>query len=314
MPKLTNKYGLPAPIVRAVERDPYSRGKAHFSVTELIDSPRVRDLRVLYDSDIEEDVSDFVFSLFGRAIHKMLEDGAEAGTQTEERLYLDVDGYIVSGSMDLQEDQDGGVLITDYKVTTVSSATRASKADWEEQLNSYAHLVRRVKGKKVKGLQIVALLRDWQSARSEGANYPSAPVLVREFPVWSDNAAQVFLEHRVKAHKEAHLQTMRASQDRTRGPWADPMVNCTMEEQWRSEDMYAVWKEGNKRATSVWPTAEEAGAALDALIDANKKGTFDIKIRAGEAKRCEGNWCGVAPWCAQYAKEKKSSGEGAESQ
>ena len=42
--KVTNRLGLPQPIVEVLSRDNYSKGDADFSVTELIDSQRQKAL------------------------------------------------------------------------------------------------------------------------------------------------------------------------------------------------------------------------------------------------------------------------------
>lgn len=38
--KLTNRFGLPDPVVRALTRNEYSKGHSNRSITQLIDSPR----------------------------------------------------------------------------------------------------------------------------------------------------------------------------------------------------------------------------------------------------------------------------------
>ena len=63
--KLTNNYNLPETIVNVLKRPTYSKGKANISATELLNSPRVVQLKRKHWDDIEEDAADMVWSLFG---------------------------------------------------------------------------------------------------------------------------------------------------------------------------------------------------------------------------------------------------------
>lgn len=285
--QLTNKFDLPAPVVRALSFDNYSKGRADFSVTQLIDSPRVRALQWRHDHEIEQDVTDNFFSLLGRACHQILEWGArEEGLETaEERLFLTVDiggvPFVVSGSMDLQE-ADGleGVVISDYKVTSVLSAT-ADKTSWAQQLNLYAHLVRETKNVAVARLQIVVFLRDWRRSSAErDRDYPQSPILVLPIKLWPPKQTARFLHERMCMHVEAG-EAVLAGAD---------LAPCTAEERWEGDPIWAVVKPGGKRALKLLDTEGEA-VALASLSGA------EVQRRGGEPRRCLGNWCKVAAFC-----------------
>ena len=115
--KITNKHNLPDAFLNFARDDKYSKGKADISVTTLIDSPRVRLMKDLYASKAETDVVDMIWPLFGTAVHHILESADDpANVQVEERLYANVAGWTLSGSLDHQEVlPDGTVQITDYK-------------------------------------------------------------------------------------------------------------------------------------------------------------------------------------------------------
>ena len=68
--KLTNKYGAPEELVRAASYDDHVT-KGDISTTTLIDAPQIRYLKMT--NDIEEDVSDRIWMLFGTAVHHILE-------------------------------------------------------------------------------------------------------------------------------------------------------------------------------------------------------------------------------------------------
>ena len=68
---ITNQYNLPEPVFNALTHSDYSRGSSNRSVTQLIDSPRVRILRKEHDDQIFEDASDMLWSVLGTSVHHM---------------------------------------------------------------------------------------------------------------------------------------------------------------------------------------------------------------------------------------------------
>jgi hypothetical protein len=166
--QLTNKHNLPKPVVDALTKDNYSRGSSNRSITQLIDSPRIRILRAEHDAEMTEDASEKVWSVLGTAVHNMFEDAvSEKEHVSEERLFVDHEGWELSGAIDLQETEaDGSVTVSDYKCTSVWSVIYG-KQEWVNQLNAYAWLVRHVKKMPVGKCQIVAVLRDWKLSELE---------------------------------------------------------------------------------------------------------------------------------------------------
>ena len=140
--KITNKFGFTKPFVDFIKNDKYSRGDADISVTSLIDSPRVALMRQKHQDEIEIDAVDQIWSLFGTSVHAILERSEDTMfSETEQRLYAEVNGWKFSGAIDRQEidKKDGSVNIVDYKVTSVWSVI-FGKVEWERQLNCYAYL------------------------------------------------------------------------------------------------------------------------------------------------------------------------------
>lgn len=183
--KITNKFNLPETFVNVLKRDPYTKGKAHLSVTQLINSPKVVAMTKKYDSLLEQDVSEMIWPLFGKAMHSILEDGKAENHIIEQRIHSEIEGWNISGAIDLQIVSNRGISIRDYKTTGVWSVMN-EKAEWEYQLNCYAWLVEKVKKIPVVDLGITAILRDWKAREAEQkAGYPEAPV--KDIPVvlWS---------------------------------------------------------------------------------------------------------------------------------
>lgn len=290
----TNKHNLPRPFVNLFGKQQYSKGEAHLSVTEMIGSPRISILKQKHASSIQEDIVDKFWALMGTNIHKILEGGADAEHLTEERLYTKVDGWTISGGIDLQRINEKSVDILDWKFVSVLSAT-STKPDWERQLNCYAWLVRRVKNVEVRKLEIVAILRDWQKSRTAyERDYPPAPVITIPIPLWPDKTAENFVLDRVRAHKDARRADI----------WGEDLPECSDEERWGRKESFAVHKRGSGRATRVFSdnkSAEEYAAGKNA---SSSVGEYEVQRRPGTPIRCSGNYCGVAPFCDQWGRDK----------
>ena len=107
-----------------------------------------------------------LWSVLGTAVHTMFEDYATGDYLSEERLFTEVNGWKISGAIDIQKtEKDGTVSILDYKCTSVWSVI-FGKSSWEQQLNFYAWLLQECKGLKVSKLQILAVLRDWKQSEA----------------------------------------------------------------------------------------------------------------------------------------------------
>jgi len=289
--KFTNKFNLPQTFVNVIHRPTYSKGKAHISATEIINSPRIVQLKKKHWDDIEQDASEMVWSLFGSAVHNILEHGKDKHHIVEERLNIEFEGWKISGAIDLQElEPNGTMTISDYKVTG-AWAVMNEKDDWHRQLNIYGWLVEKVKKVPVGKLQIIAIIRDWSArdaATKEG--YPPSPVATIDIPLWSFEEREAFIKKRIYDHGTALFEM------ETDGE----MPDCTPEEMWEKKTSYALKKDGNVRAKSVHETLEEAEKALAKSEETAKKNEkFVIEVRQGERTRCR-SYCQVSPFCTQY--------------
>jgi hypothetical protein len=290
--KITNRHGLPDTFMSFARQDSYSKGTSDISVTTLIDAPRVNILKQQEHSNIEVDATDMIWPLLGTAVHHMLESATPKGNVTmEERLFVDINGWIVSGQIDHQEEIGGFIHISDYKVTSVWSVIYG-KEDWVRQLNCYAQLVRMAKGKDVRSVRIIAILRDWQRREAQfKPEYPQSPVVSVDIPLWSEAEALSYMQDRVTMHQEAQ-----AAWDTQ-----EAVVECSDEERWTKPDTWAVVKKGAKRATKVFDSNKDAiNHALSLGVQ------YSVQERKGGRTRCE-NYCSVADFCTQWAMERAAS-------
>jgi hypothetical protein len=281
---ITNKHNVPAPLVTLATREYYSKGKSSYSVTELMSPPKIKRLREQYNENIEQDVSDMLWSMLGSALHVVMERGDTEGWTMEERLFHEVDGVTISGAIDLQHDAEGGVVIIDYKFTS-AWAVMQEKEEWQEQLNVYKWLVEVVKRKKVVGLQICAIIKDY-SAHDTKENYPEAEAIMIDVPMWDSVTTETYVRQRLEMHRNAKVDH----------DFGDELQACTDEERWMSETIYAVKREGRKTAIRVFKSIDEATELAE-----KEKGY--VETRQGEYRRCVGDFCGVSKWCKQYQGE-----------
>lgn len=283
---VTNKYGLPEPLLRFARNDKYSKGRADYSVTELISPPQLALLKRRHGKDAAVDASDMIWQLLGTAVHSVLETGGRDEI-TEERLYSTVYGAVVSGAMDIQK-HGAGLHIIDWKVTSVFSAM-SEKPEWEYQLNCYAYLVEKEKKTPVRKLSICAIMRDWRGyeARTK-RGYPPRPAMMIDIPLWDFEEREEFLRSRIKLHTEAEMHH----------DLGEDLPPCTNEEMWLRDEQWAVHKPDAKRAAAVFPTQSQATEYAEA-----GKG-LSVTHRPGRRVRCE-EFCPVSAYCQQHAKQKE---------
>lgn len=283
--KITNKHNVPGTLVALASRNYYSKGKSDYSVTEIISPPQIQVLRRRHWEEMEQDVSEMLWSLLGSALHVVAERGQAEGHITEQRIHVAVDDVMLSGAIDLQHEEDGQIVITDYKFTS-AWALRQDKFEWEAQQNIYAWLVWKAKERPVKAVRICALIRDWSRREAQNKpDYPQAPIQVIELPLWPLEKTEAYIKERIDLHREAKVK----------GDWEEDLPPCTDDDRWVRETTYAVKKEGRKTAVRVLDNEADAKALADEV-----KGF--VEIRKGEAVRCTGNFCGVNQWCKQFKK------------
>jgi hypothetical protein len=290
--KITNKFGLPDYVVAALTNDGYSKGKSNRSVTQLIDSPQIVALSKDHADEIEIDVTELLFTAFGTNFHKLMESGADAHDRhtSEERLFAAIDGWRISGAIDLQSTEDDEtVTVTDHKTCSVWSVIFGKK-EWERQLNVYAWLVE-VNGKRVSALQVAAFMRDWKRRDAETkSDYPQSPIMILDIPLWSFDERDEYVRQRVALHQDTEYLRLTG----------DKLPPCSDEERWMKPTTYAVKKPANKRAIRVFSSFEEAKAYVKE--PGKGRASLIIEERKGEATRCK-DWCRVSRWCKQWQEE-----------
>lgn len=287
--QVTNIHGLPETIRRALikQEAQYNAGPVDSSVTDLIKPARISLLTKKHKREMTRDLSDNFWALLGSGVHYLLELGATENMIVEERLFMEIDGWRISGAIDCQEIISDTVIdITDYKVTaTYSVLDQEPKPDWVAQLNLQAMLLEANKPKRVRNLSICAILRDWSSTKARlDPMYPQAPIVMVPIPVWSNHKRLDYARARIAEHREA----------RYADAMGETLQECSPEDRWVKGEAWAVMKTGRKRAVKVFDNPVEA----EELKEKSGKG-YNVVYREGQSTRC--GYCGVSEWCDQFA-------------
>lgn len=289
MSKLTNIKGFPDALARAIENDSYDRGDSDYTVTQLLKPARLSALEEKHAHEIEEDVEKGLYRLYGQLVHALIER-ANATDLVEKRFFAEFVGKKVSAQVDNLSLI--GKVLSDYKFTTAwgFKADKGPKPEHVAQLNVQLELMRR-NGLDAEKLQIVGLLRDWQIREAKAdPNYPQAPVVVMDIPIWSREQTVSFIQMRIAEHVAARVF----------------LPECSSEERWAKPDTWAVIKRGQKRAING---GVQFSKELAETISAKNPGTH-VVFRPGESVRCS-SYCPVAKFCTQFKKSKEDESEGA---
>ncbi|MDR2785683.1 MAG: hypothetical protein LBB83_07190 [Treponema sp.] len=97
--KITNLFGLPEALVNAVSVRPHN-APGSLSATTLLKNMKQILLTERHWDELEEDVLDRFWALFGSAIHKLLEHEGE-NDFSEESMFCEFAGIKVTGQIDL---------------------------------------------------------------------------------------------------------------------------------------------------------------------------------------------------------------------
>ena len=139
---------------------------------------------------------------------------------------------------------------------------------------------------KVKSLQICAILRDWNRREAERKEeYPKAPVVLIDIPIWPDTKRIEYIKERIAMHQDAQVGY----------DLFKDFPLCSDEERWKRGEAWALKKKGLKRAMRVFDNEEDAEKFMT-----GQTVPVELEHRAGELVRCNGDYCGVANFCSQF--------------
>lgn len=283
---VTNKHNLPESLVNAIKNDTYTGPKADssvVSVTTLIGSPKIHFLKCKHWAELTEDVIDGIWKLLGSAAHEVVSRAEGKQDLAEQRIEKEVNGLKISGAFDLYTKEQE---VLDYKFTSAYSIqyNPNGKPEWVAQMNLYRYLLESC-GFPIKGLKIVAILRDWAEKNVKpGGAYPEIPVAVINIPMWTKEETEKYLFERTELFKECAAMDIK------------DLPDCTAAETWAK---FYIMKEG--RVTPV--------KKCDTMVEAKANCPDDKKHTIVEERgRCS-KYCLVNKYCSQYQQYLKEKGD-----
>ena len=281
--RITNNLNLPQSFVEMASRD-YTQDSKRYSVTALLKGIREAILEKRHADEIEQDVSEMIWLLLGKAAHSVIENQQEQGHELKEtKLTAEFGEYTLSGVFDLYNDKEK--KITDYKTCSAWKVIFGDYSDWRMQLLIYAWMMKSI-GFDVKTGEIVAIMKDHSKRDAKyKADYPKQPVKVIRFN-FNEND-YIFIEKWLMV-KFDEIRNLEKIPD-------DELPLCTLEERYNSGDKFAVMKKGKKRAERVLDTREEAEQWMKG------NGGDYIDTRLGEDKKCL-EYCSACNFCSHYRK------------
>lgn len=353
--KVTNKYGIPEAIWRAVQNDPYSPGTIEdyrrasgdrdsevanlISATTLVGPPQIRALYREHFDELEEDVSDRIWTLLGSAVHLVLE-------RAEDRDF-DFDKWL--SSIENSEDRDVAEVAA---ATLLRAIGRPIKIMTEKvrpgvvrEGRYYALFDNIVISGQADRIQIVdRVLTDykvtssWTIIRGPREEWIQQLNIYRwllkqnGIPIkriqvgtilrdWSKIRARTSKDYpkvpsvKVPIPLWPLAKTEAFISERLADHFNETIRPCTPEERWATDAEFAVMKRGRKTALRVsgLHTREraEAWAIKNGHADAGEGGAvmrsqYYIEERPRRFIRCEDRYCPVVDFCPQWKAELES--------
>lgn len=291
--KITNIHNMPDMLVRAVEREYVYRDK-RYSITSLLEPPRIIALKRRYNDKIEQDITDCIFMLLGTKTHFELENiELKENEFVEDHLeYTFKNGYTLSGIIDHYDDD----YLDDYKTCKAFSLIFKSDYDkWKKQLQMGSYLAYKKDGKWRKKGRIIALIKDWNRLESQTkSDYPKYPCQVINFDLATPKQVEKMILE--KFDRIIELEKM----------LDEELPLCTADERFNKGTTFAVKKKKNKKASKIHNSEEEAKKHLENL-EKEYPNEYEIEKREGQNLRCE-CYCSVNSFCPYY-QEKYMKGE-----
>jgi hypothetical protein len=288
---ITNKFNFPQAFVEMAKSE-YEYKPKQYSVTSIIGGLRETMLKRRHHNEIEVDVSDMIWMLWGQAVHHVLEKQPEKDFELkEEYLKIDIfDGYKLSGRFDLYDNKHK--KITDYKTASVWTVIYKNYDNYKMQLLMYAWMLREIDFPVDKG-EIVLVLKDHSKSKAQrDRSYPQSPVHKVEFSFTEKDFTEI--EEYIK-DRFRQIQILETLTD-------NELPVCTPEERWHKDDTFAVMKKGRKSALRVLKSKEDA----ELWMGLNKGDS--IEFRPGEDTKCK-DYCLVNQFCNYYKEQREAVNE-----
>lgn len=271
-----NELGLPQAFINALNLEKHNE-KGCYSATTLLKGACETILADRHFDEIEIDVADCVWQIWGTAVHLIFERAGIEGF-TEEKFSVPVSNSKVTGRVDLYDLENETVY--DWKTASTWKVQFNDFSDWDKQGLIYAWLMKQ-NGLKVKEIKFVALLKDHSKSKArKDFEYPQKPVVVHTVKVTEEALKDIeaFINLKVRQFEVAETLV------------DEKLTPCTKEERWATEGKWKAKKEGRKTALKVCDTEEEAKECIKDIA-----GGY-VEYVEGCSRKCE-DYCNCKEFC-----------------
>ena len=142
--------------------------------------------------------------------------------------------------------------------------------------------------------EIVAIIKDHSKTKAKiDPTYPQFPVQIITFDFTEEDFIEIE-KYIINKFEEIKKLEQVADED---------LPICSLKDRFNNGDKYAIKKKGNKTATKIHNTLEEAQIHLDNL-EKSYPGVYEIEVRPGEDKKCL-EYCSVCEFCPYYKEKYK---------
>lgn len=327
---ITNMHGAPESILQAVTADPYTKGEADFSVTELIKPPQINRLWAEHENKISMDVRDEFWKLLGRGVHHILDQAPKCErcegigkihdiSDGEEPRYLG--GTWASGPSPSGEGEetcskcDGSGEIDDGKLreqrffakqndVTISGAidlvNPANGRVTDYKVTSTYSVMKGLKPEWEQQLNMYSWLLRQNDISSSSLRIVA---LCRDWIRSRSDRSQKYPASPIvilPVPKWPDEQQDQYIEERVRVHMDESTIPCTSEERWARGRYMVTGTDVKLKKPKLFDTLMEASVWTQGKENPAKGIAYQITETTPTYVRCEGNWCGVRDFCPQY--------------
>ena len=213
--------GLPDLIYKFLCQDFYDfkPTSTSISATGLLRPTREIILTRRHHDEIEIKASGRIWSVFGSAVHAVLEKLEGDDIEKEQRLNFNFKNILVSGKFDIIKNNQ----LNDYKTTSAWTLVYKGRVEeWQKQMSIYRWLYYKVKGKELSDkAHIIVILKDWSASNLRRIrNYPKQPIVELTLELSQLPLIEEFISEKID-----ELNIMEGVTD-------DELIPCTDEDRW----------------------------------------------------------------------------------